>query len=267
METEFSKTQVLLDLGLTLIQAKVYLALTEFPALKVSEISENAKVARPDIYSTLSTLHKEGLVEKILQKPLKYTAVPLNDGLRILLAKRTTKYRKVRAETKLLLETFETSNSNESKTVQEPHFAIIPKGELVVNRIKAAIENAQSSIDLVLSWKRFACGLISTFTETIEKAWEKNVEVRFIVERPPKNKTAKQQIENVRKNPTVQIRFIAEHPTTVFGIYDEKEMFLIVFSKTGLPGSPALWSNNDSLIALARESFETLWHQATRSLN
>ena len=267
MEKEFSKTQVLLNLGLTLIQTKVYLALTESPALKVSEISETAKVARPDVYSTLSKLHKKGLVEKILQKPLKYTAIPLNEGLRILLARRTAKYRKIRAETQLLLETSEISNSSKSETVQEPHFAIIPKGELVVNRINTAIENAQFNIDLVLSWKRFACGIITTFTENIEKAWKRNVEVRFIVERPQKNKTAKQLIENIKKNPSVQIRFISKHPKTVFGIYDEKEMFLIVFSKTGLPGSPALWSNNQSLIALGRERFDTLWHQATQSIN
>lgn len=267
MEKEFSKTQVLLDLGLTLIQTKVYLALAESPALKVSEIAENAKVARPDVYSTLSSLHKKGLVEKILQKPLKYTAVPLNKGLGILLAKRTAKYRKIRAETQLLLKTSEISNSNKSKAVQNTHFAIIPKGEQVINRINAAIENAQFNIDLVLSWKRFACGVITTFTETMEKAWKRNVEVRFIVERPPENKTAKELIENVKKNPSVQIRFIAKHPRTVFGIYDEKEMFLIVFSKTGLPGSPALWSNNHSLIALGRERFEALWHQATQSLD
>jgi len=265
VEKEFSKTQVLTDLGLTLVQTKIYLVLAEFPGLKVSEISEKAKVARPDVYSTLSSLNKKGLVEKILEKPLKYNAVPLNEGLRILLARRTAKYRKIRAEAQLLLETSEISNSNKSKIVQKPNFALIPKGELVINRINTAIKNAQFSIDLVLSWKRFACGIITTFTENMEKALKRNVEVRFIVEKPPKNKTSKQLIENVRKNPSVQIRFVAEYPKTVFGIYDEKEMFLIVFSKTGLPDSPALWSNNESFIALGRECFEILWHAATQS--
>jgi sugar-specific transcriptional regulator TrmB len=104
VESQFSKHQVLIDLGLTLTQARVYLALVESGPLKIATISKAANVARPDVYSTLSKLHQLGLVEKIIKKPLTYNAVPMREGLSLLLEAKTSQYEKVRAETRLLLE-------------------------------------------------------------------------------------------------------------------------------------------------------------------
>ena len=264
LEKKSSRIQILTDLGLTLMQSKVYLALAESGPLKVSAISKIAKVARPDVYPILTRLHHEGLVEKILEKPLMYRAVTLNKGLKILLQRRTEKYRKVRAETRLVLKNIGNEIGNNNEGLRDSQFVLIPKGQLVIDRICAAIENAQHSIDLVISWKRFSRGIVSTFTESMEKAWKRNVKVRFIIEKPPKNITAKQLISNTQKNPNVQIRYIPNHPETIFGIYDQKQMFLIVFAKTDLPGSSALWSNNNSMITLAGHRFETLWHTAEK---
>jgi hypothetical protein len=136
---------------------------------------------------------------------------------------------------------------------------IQPKGKTVVNKIKNAIEKAEASIDLVLSWKRFSRGISSTFDESIELAWRKNVKTRFIIERSLKSKTEKQIIQFCREKPFCQLRFIPHHPETVFGIYDKKELFVVAMSKTDLPGSSALWSKNPSLISLAQNYFEILW--------
>lgn len=267
METQSSRIQVLTDLGLTLMQSKVYLALAESGPLKVSAISKIAKVARPDVYPILAKLHLEGLVEKIVKTPLMYRAIPLNVGLKILLHRRTEKYRKVRAETRIALKTISEGIENENEALPDSHFVLIPKGQAVIDRINTAIENSQHSIDLVLSWKRFSRGIVSTFAESIEKAWKRNVKVRFIIEKPPKTKTAKQLISNTQKTPKSQIRYIPNHPETIFGIYDQKQMFLIVFAKTDLPGSSALWSNNQCMIRLASQRFETLWHTAEKILS
>ena len=56
--------QILVDLGLTLLQAKVFLALLVRGTSKVTEISQVSKVSRPDVYRSLSKLQEFGLVEK-----------------------------------------------------------------------------------------------------------------------------------------------------------------------------------------------------------
>jgi hypothetical protein len=107
---------------------------------------------------------------------------------------------------------------------------------------------------------------VGTLAESIEKAWAKKVKIKLIVEKPSRNKTAEQLIQYFRQKPSTQIRFIRDHPETVFGIYDQKEMSVMVISKTDLQGSPGLWSSNDALISLARKHFEVLWREATENI-
>jgi len=74
--------------------------------------------------------------------------------------------------------------------METPQFVLIPKGKAVIERTNTAIEKAQLSIDLLLSWKRFSRGIVSTFAESMEAAWAKNVKIRFITESPLESKTA-----------------------------------------------------------------------------
>jgi len=259
VEPQFSKHQVLIDLGLTLLQTRVYLALVESGPLKISAISKASNVARPDVYSTLSKLQQLGLVEQIIRKPLMYRAVPLDRGLSFLLETKTDQYEKVRAETLLFLDLAKKENTGKKKKLESPQFVLIPKGRTVLDRINTAIEKAQLSIDLVLPWKRFSSGIVSTFAESMENAWSRKVKTRLILEQPSPNKTVKQLVQFCRERSCVQIRFMPSCPETVFGIYDKREVFVVVFPEKGMIGSPALWSNNRSLIALAEDYFEILW--------
>jgi sugar-specific transcriptional regulator TrmB len=259
LEPQFSELQILLDLGLTLKQARVYMALVESGSSRISAISKISKVARPDVYGALSKLQQLGLVEKIIETPLEYRAIPMNEALSLLLETKTEQYEKVRAETRILRDTVKIKRPNSTNQLEVSQFVLIPKGRHAIERINTAIAQAQLSMDLLLSWKRFSRGIVSTFAESIESAWTKNVKIRFIIESPLKSETAKQLIQFCREKPFTQIKFIRYCPTTVLGIYDKKRVFLIVEPKADLPGSPALWSNNPSLIALAEDHFEILW--------
>ncbi len=265
MEPQFSELQVLTELGLTLKQAKVYLTLVESGPLRVSAISKTSKVARPDVYQTISKLQQIGLVEEIFKTPVEYKATPINEALAFLLQTKTEQYKKLRAETQMLLDKAIAEKQNEKEQAEAPQISMIPMGKQVIERIRDAIERAKLSVDLVLSWKRFAHGTAHAFAESLEAAWAKNVKFRFIIEKPPNNRTAEQLIQYCRQKPFCQIRFVPYYPKTVFGIYDKKEVFIIVFSETDLPGSPALWSNSRSLIAMAEDHFEMLWRTAMKN--
>jgi len=228
------------------------------------EIAENSKVARPDVYPTLKRLRQLALVEKLIKTPPEYRAVPMKEGLSTLLEARTSQYQRVKAETEILQGTIKTEKTDESQT-ETNQFILVPEGK-VVDRIGASIEKAQKSIDAVLSWKRFSRAIVGTLAESVEKAWAKKVKIKLIVEKPSRNKTAEQLIQNFKQKLSTQIRFIQDHPETVFGIYDQKEMSVMVISKTDLQGSPGLWSSNDALISLARNHFEALWREATENI-
>lgn len=266
METAPSELQVLINLGLTPTQARVYLALVGSEPLKVSAISKISKIARPDVYPTLVKLNEQGLVEKIIESPLKYRAIPMNETLAYLLETRTRQYEKLKLETQILLCKAKIKKANKNNQTEDHQFIFVPKGTPVIERIKTAIKEAQLSIDLILSWKSFSRGISDVFAEGMEIAWSKKVRSRFIVGSPPKNKTAKQLIHFCRKNPSCQIRFIHKYPQIILGVYDEKEAFIIANPETDLPGSPALWSNNPSIIALSEAYFKESWKKAIKNI-
>ena len=265
LELEFSELQVLIDLGLTLKQARVYRALARSGSLRVSTISKISKVARPDVYVILPKLQELGLVEEIIETPFKYKATPMNESLTLLLDRRREQYEKLRAETRLLLDTLKIESKKTTNQLKGSEFVLIPKGRHVIERIGTAIAQAQISMRFLLSWKRFSRGMVSTFAENMETAWAKNVDQRLIIENPLKSETAAELIQLCEEKPSCQIKFIRNCPNIVLGIYDRKEVFLIVNPKTDLPDSPALWSNNTSFVTLAENYFDNLWLTATKT--
>ena len=127
MEPKFSELKVLFDLGLTLKQARVYLALSRSRILKISEISRISNVVRPDLYKTLSKLQQLGLVERIIQTPIAYSAIPIEEGVSLLLENKREKFRRIRAETQILLEKAKMNKPNNSDPLIGAQFILYPE--------------------------------------------------------------------------------------------------------------------------------------------
>jgi len=100
---EPKETQTFIDLGLTYIQAKVYLALAKYGAAKISTLSKLSDVARPDLYRTLTRLYDLGLVVKIVQAPVHFKALPIEDALRFCLKRSIVNTRRLSSKVMLCL--------------------------------------------------------------------------------------------------------------------------------------------------------------------
>lgn len=247
--------EVLTDLGLTLCQAKVYLALCRFGMLDAKTVSKYASVPRPDVYRITSELIHLGLIEKVISRPINFRAIPIEKVTSILLRRRKEETSRLESNTIGFLEKFKTNN----KELQfgETELVLVPKNEAVVDRFRSLIENAQSSIDMVSTWKRFS-GFLS-FAEVIEKSWSNGVKSRFIVEIPEKGRVSDLVLDFCQKSSSCEVRFVPSPPQTVMSIYDKKEALIALDPKTILSGSPALWSNNSSLIMAIQDYFDILW--------
>jgi sugar-specific transcriptional regulator TrmB len=250
-----------MNLGLTPTNARIYLTLANSEPLKVSAIAGMAKVARPDTYRAMENLQKMGLIEKIIENPVRYKAIPLDQTLQFLLERKKEQYKNVIAETEILLSEIKLSESDYRQRLKNFQFVLIAEGNAVIRKIREAINCVESSVDLVLSWRRFSRGVTSTFAEDLENAWKKQVKFRFLVQKPKDTITSKELTQFCRRK-TCQVKFMRQLPETVYGIYDSNEMSIILFPRKDLPNSPALWSNSDPLIKLASDHFEMLWSKA-----
>src|SRR4030042_4562628 len=85
-------TDLLLGLGLSLNQARVYLAVLKLEKTTVGQVAKFSKVRREDVYRVMPSLEKMGLIEKLMGKPTVIRAAPISDALSFLVAEEKTKF-------------------------------------------------------------------------------------------------------------------------------------------------------------------------------
>jgi sugar-specific transcriptional regulator TrmB len=260
VSSEETLVQTLTQLDLSSLQAKIYVALSKYQSLTTKELSELTKTSQPDVYRVLDKLQNESLIEKIIQRPARFKAVPLEKGIRFLMQRKKIEHNNLLTKTDLLIHTFrERSNNKKPAKTLKSQFIMIPQRELIVSKIRGSIDQAKKTVDICLSWKRLLNGLTNVFIKNSERAWNRGVHFRIIVENPPGKEEKEMAIQFCKKSPFCSIRFLPERPKTVSGIYDEKEVFIIVDPAEGLFDSPALWSDSQSLITAIQEYFDFLW--------
>ncbi|MGB9959582.1 MAG: TrmB family transcriptional regulator [Candidatus Bathyarchaeales archaeon] len=259
MTEHIDKFEVLRRLGLTYNECKIFTALSAIGPATVKTISKHAQIARETVYRILPKIEKKGLIETILTTPKKFKAIPMEEALKILLENKTRELAHTKAKVKWLIRTSIEENKKASTSKDEPMFIIIPQ-KLIIKRLKEAMERVQKQIDVYTTWKRFHQGVTNFFSEEIKRILAKNVKLRIITEKPEKQDTKIEYvIKELARTQNIQIKFTQNHPKTVVGIYDQKEIFIITDPEASLNKASALWSNNQSIISLAQQFFENLW--------
>jgi sugar-specific transcriptional regulator TrmB len=267
MDSKDNEIKILNQLGLTVLEAKIYLTLCEYETLTAKAISKLAKTFLPDTYRVTAKLQNKGLIEKILSNPAEFRAVPIDKTVAFLLEKRKADYDCLKAQTAVLLTEFKEKSLKKPGRGKTPQFVMIPKRKTIVAKINDAIERSERSVDLFLSWKRFLFGMTEVFAENAKRAWGRGVKFRIIVEEPEGEKAKKIAAKFCRKNHSLcSIRFLPGRPKTVIGIYDSNEVFIVVSPGEDLFDSPALWSNNQSLLTVVQDYFEILWLTAMEKI-
>jgi sugar-specific transcriptional regulator TrmB len=247
------------ELGLTLLQAKVYVALINHGTLSVGDLSKFSKVHRTDVYLVVKELEKNGLLERIIANPMMFKAMPLKEVVDLLLQMRSKENRQIRKEAAELKRMYKAEIRGEKDT-GESKFSLIP-ARRVVDRIRETIDQTLKNVDQVITSMRFTREMLA-FAENMEKSWSRGVRWRIAIHEE-ENEAFWDNVKFCRSNKLCQIRFVVNPPLDVMGIYDQKEIFIIANPKLGLARSPALWSNNPELIYIASDHFERVWSQGT----
>ena len=146
MSLQIRRVKILQDLGLTLPQAKVYLAIARIgDGATVKEITAASNVFRQDVYSTLTELQEIGLIERIVDKKATYRVIPVKVALKVLAERNIKKINGLKVEA---AEAFKHSGYPEkvASYKESNMFILIPKKEVVKLRLKSAIEKTQNII-------------------------------------------------------------------------------------------------------------------------
>ncbi len=145
-------------------------------------VSQHVKVAREIVYQAMHALGEKGLVEVLMASPKRFRAVPMEEAVDLLLKNKNMELKELNAKAQILLNTFKEKQKNDIPTGRTNLHLYSQK--MVVKRISQAIDRAQKSIDLYITWKRFSQGITNSFAENIKRALARNVKFRIVMEKP-----------------------------------------------------------------------------------
>lgn len=268
--------ETLMELGLTDLEAKVYLALVQRGNSKAAEICRLAKITRTDIYRVLSELADLGLVEKTLTKPLLFNSTPLRKGIALLLERREKKTANLKTKIEKIINFAEkqepaTDWTKTFKFVEIPNRGSIIKEDLDLNRVNWQTMNIVTLSSRFVRW-------VHLNKKSIEEMLSKSIRIRVIVScSNTRQSTIKQCIsysEELCKNPLFQVKFVFTEAPALMSLYDEKAIRMVLKPSPYDNGGegPDLYSDHPSLTGMAKIYFESLWNsgktiQASDALN
>ena len=259
----------LVNLGLTVNQAKTYLANLKTRIQTAKKIAETAQITIQDIYRVMIILQEIGLVEKRLSSPTLFKAKNLKHTIPILLKQKDLEHSNLHRATLELQEKNEYHQQfNIKKEEIKSRFQIISGKKAIFVKSSLAISKAARSACISTLWESGSKGVV-IFADLVKKALKRGVKFRFIINIPldQKNNYLNKIVKDYVNNPLVEYRFMERDPKKkhlVFSIFDNNDV-LFSIKEAPLGDSPLLWSNNKQFIELIQDAFEFLWHKAIKA--
>jgi sugar-specific transcriptional regulator TrmB len=248
--------QTLVNLGLTVLQAKVYLALVKSGTSTGRTTAKTAKVASQDIYRVLTELQEKGLIEKIIAKPNKYRPILLEEGLSMLLQRRNKQTAELKKAAFVMFKTFQSSGEREDKN-ETGDFVLIPEKEPIENRFIRVWETAQTSVDLVND-EREAMIMREKHYELTVKAHKRGVKIRELLIK------TRGGGGGLKRRPEFQSSYLHFPSPAKVVIKDNTEVFISTTYEVSTLKQPYLWSNNPIIVQVIQQWYDIMWEKSSR---
>jgi len=249
------------DFGLTPTQAKVYLAIAQLGLASVSKVSKVAQVRREDVYRMMPKLEKMGLIEKILNKPTKMRALPMEEAFHVLI-EREKEIAKERMSTLVakrdaFLKHYKPFRM-ETKS-EEAHFTIISGRGGVMTKELAMVKRAKNAISIVTSRDKFI-QFFHNYDEALKKATNKGIKVRMILNVTEHDDSIVETLKEYESaRAPINLKY-TDQRSTHYMVVDYNEALLATSIEPTLRETAYLWTDESSLVGLLQKSFEGLWH-------
>lgn len=256
LQQEEQPIKILTNLGLTYREAKIYLTLNKLGKATIKELSEAAHMDRPNIYGVIAKLQKLNLIEQMLKAPPVYKAVPLDQGVEMMLEHKRHDLTELSKETKKLLKTY---RSVRSELLQEDcKLAIIPKKTPTQKKFDELFSGTEQLNEAICYWPD-PSSVLSWDYPKWQKLLKRNVEIRLIVYMPA-DKELPEKAHALTKNPLFKIRYLESTPKIALTIHDRKKAFL---STSISRDSSFLWVDNIDFVAFFVDYFDMLWQRSS----
>ncbi|MHA2359755.1 MAG: MEDS domain-containing protein [Candidatus Thorarchaeota archaeon] len=253
--------KTLSDFGLTPYEAKIYITIVKLGLTTASKIAKVAEIRREEVYRTLPKLENAGLVERVLGRPVKVKALPIEDALSILVNRKEEEARReirdLTEKREKLLETFQEGILDTQVNEESAHFTLISERDAVSKKIKSLIGRSRNAVDFVDSFEN-AFRFVLTYSDSLNDAMTRNVDVRIITEHPDRADLIPDALRKHVPENTFTIRYCEDLPSH-YVLFDNQQTLITTTAGSTLTESKFLWTDDPSLVGIIQRDFDELF--------
>ena len=260
-QAEKDSISLLLEVGFTETQAKLYLTLINIGKTDAKTLSKQANVPRQATYRALGELQEKGLVEKIISLPQEYKAVPLQDGLDIMVKEKAKAYQKMTNEVREFLEKYEEQQASPAE--EKFQISIVEGKETIVKKSKHCTNNLLEEMCILTTYQRWT-HIKMEMCEEVEEALKRGVRYRVIVEKPATDITFPKEFKKILLHPQYEMRAVSDKLKMNACLFDDKIASYSLYPSRTLTETPMIWTNHPSLLVGFRDHFENLWSSSEK---
>jgi sugar-specific transcriptional regulator TrmB len=247
---------ILKRLGLTHYQGMVFLSLEQSGITNANSVARVSRVPREKVYGVLNALMEMGLVNKVLTTPAMYKALPLDEAVAVLMDLKLKTHKELHTELSVLLQDYKSRRIEIPQDEELSNFEHVPGKEAVFCYTRKLIENVESRIDVVITWKSLL--RLPFFVDSLRKAKERGVKIRIVVQVPEDSSRFRDLIQSIDMS-FCECKIISFAPSAIIQIYDESKAILCTIAGHCLKESPAIFTGNSSFLTLANTYFKDIW--------
>jgi len=254
--------RLLIQMGFTETQAKLYLALLTIGKTDVKTLSKQANVPRQAAYRTLGELQEKGIVEKIISLPQEYQAVPLQDGLTIMISSKANEYAKVIDKAKEFLLKFEAQKQDQISDKQY-NISIIEGKDTVINKVISLTDGLENNICVCQTLQRWMHVNLE-IVDNVREALSRGVRYRVVIEKPDGELGFPKELKQILSHPNYEVRIMPTPLKINAAIYDDKDACISFYPSRALADTPVIVTNHPSLLVGFLDHFENLWRESEK---
>ena len=253
--------EMLSKFGLLKNEIKVYLYLARAGEKKAGEIAEAISLHRTETYRILRDLEKKGIIFSIFEKPLKFTAIPLDKAIDLLVDVQKVRIRLLEKEKPSLVNLWLSIPQPKIEKTKKELFQMLEGEQQVILKAEELLEKTEREFQLFAPDNYLSQLYYSDFTDKLKGKLNK-IDVTLLTEKFPKSLYFMEQMNLPKENcRTVDASDHSDLPC--FMISDKKEL-LIAFHDSDVANeigdkkkfrTVALWTNYTAFISTLQMLF------------